>query len=411
MFRTGLPCEARGLAATIQPRTAIKSESTLTVTELDAQNTGPLVGIRVLDFSRLAPGPYCAMLLGDLGADVVRIDAPVAPVRTYQMLARNKRSLVLDLKTEAGRGVMHRLVESADVVLEGNRPGVMARLEADYATLFGINPRIIYCSLTGFGQEGPMAQAAGHDINYIALAGVLSQMQRGAHGTPSPPLNLVADYGGGGLLAALGITSALYEREQSGVGQFIDAAMIDGSASLMAAHYSTQGELSKVDGLLGGGAPFYRCYETSDGRFMAVGAIETKFFDALCEATGLKLQSQQMNQEEWPRQQAMFEEVFRSKTRAQWTVIFDEVDACTSPVLDLDEAPEHPHNVERNGFLIGPDDQLHVAPAPRFSRTPGRIRSAAPKPGSDTNAILKEAGLEQPAIDQLAQTGAFGPNP
>lgn len=379
----------------------------MTVTELTNSAKGPLTGVRVLDLSRLAPGPYCAMLLGDMGADVVRIDAPVPPVRTYSMLARNKRSIVLDLKSTAGKEVLHRLVESADVLLEGNRPGVMARLGADYATLSDHNPRLIYCSLTGFGQEGPLAQAAGHDINYIALAGVLSQMPR-KDGVPAPPLNLVADYGGGGLLAAFGITSALFERERSGQGQFIDAAMVDGSASLMAAHYSTLGQLSKPSGLLGGGAPFYRCYETSDGRFMAVGAIETKFFDALCRATGLDLQDEQMNEDQWPAQQRLFEEVFKSKTRAEWALVFEQFDACTSPVLDLDEAPEHPHNLERNAFLIGPDDELHVAPAPRFSRTPANIRTAAPAAGDHSHAVLAEAGFEPSQIQRLEQRGAFG---
>ncbi len=379
------------------------------ITPLDARNLGPLSGVRVLDLSRLAPGPYCSMLLGDLGADVIRIDAPTPPARTYTMLARNKRSLVLDLKTAAGRVVLHRLVRTADVVLEGNRPGVMARLEADWRTLSALNPRLIYCSLTGFGQKGPLALAAGHDINYIALSGVLSQMGNQATG-PLAPLNLVADYGGGGMLAAFGITSALFERERSGRGQFIDVAMIDGAASLMAAHYSTGGELSRPGvGLLGGGAPFYRCYRTHDDGWMAVGAIEPKFFDGLCHGTGLRFKDRQMDRDSWPEQHRAFERAFAERSRRHWTEVFSEIDACVSPVLDLDEAPEHPHNVDRAAFLVGPDDQLHVAPAPRFSRTPATIRRAAPLPGAHQLEILQAAGLSPSAIDEMEAQGAFGP--
>jgi alpha-methylacyl-CoA racemase len=369
---------------------------------------GPLEGIRVLDLSRLAPGPFCSMLLADLGADVVRIDAPGTPVGRYDMLSRNKRSIVLDLKNAAAQRVLHRLCETADVLLEGNRPGVMERLSGDYATISAINPRLVYCSLTGFGQDGSLAAAAGHDINYIAIAGVLGQI--GLEGSrPVPPLNLVADFGGGGLLAAFGIVAALFERTRSGQGQYIDAAMIDGSAALMAAHYSTRGMLSAPGrGLLGGGAPFYRCYRTSDGGYMAVGSIEPKFFAALCAGTGLDFVAEQMDRERWPAQMAAFEECFARKTRAEWTEIFSRLDACVTPVLDLDEAPEHPHNVARAGFPTGPDGERHVAPAPRFSRTPGSIRSSGPRPGADTGAVLADAGLGD-QVEALRAEGAFGP--
>lgn len=378
------------------------------LTELTARATGPLAGVRVLDLSRLAPGPYCAMLLGDLGADVLRIDAPKPPVRTYRMLARNKRSIVLDLKADAGRRVLHRLVQRADVLLEGNRPGVMARLAADWETLRAINDRLIYCSLTGFGQSGPLAQAAGHDINYIALSGVLSQMGTAESG-PIPPLNLVADYGGGGMLAAFGIASALFDRERTGRGQFIDAAMVDGSASLMAAHYSTMGHLSRPGhGLLGGGAPFYRCYRTADDRWMAVGAIEPQFFAGLCEGTGLDFTDRQMDRSSWPEQHRGFERTFALHTREHWTRVFEEIDACVSPVLDLDETPEHPHNVDRQAFLIGPDDELHVAPAPRFSATPASVRSGAPAPGKHRDEVLAEIGMSAADARELEQQGAFG---
>jgi len=369
---------------------------------------GPLDGIKVLDLSRLAPGPFCSMMLGDLGADVVRIDAPGTPVGRYDMLSRNKRSIVLDLKNEAGQRVLHRLCERSDVLLEGNRPGVMARLHADYETIAAINPAIVYCSLTGYGQDGPLAPAAGHDINYISIAGVLGQI--GLAGTrPVPPLNLVADFGGGGLLAAFGIVAALFERTRSGRGQYLDAAMIDGSAALMAAHYSTRGMLSAPGrGLLGGGAPFYRCYETRDGGFMAVGSIEPKFFAALCEGTGLDFVAEQMDASRWPAQRQAFEQRFRERTRAEWTEIFGRLDACVTPVLGLDEASEHPHNVARDGFPTGPDGERHVAPAPRFSRTPGSIRRGGPRPGADTATVLAEVGLDG-EIDALRSSGAFGP--
>jgi alpha-methylacyl-CoA racemase len=224
-----------------------------------------------------------------------------------------------------------------------------------------------------------------------------------------PPLNLVADFGGGGLLAAFGIVAALFERTRSGRGQSIDAAMIDGSAALMAAHYSTNGMLSTPGrGLLGGGAPFYRCYETKDGGFMAVGAIEPKFFAALCEGTGLDFVAEQMDPARWPAQMAAFEARFREKSRDEWTAIFTGLDACVTPVLGLDEAARHPHNTARQGFPAGPDGERHVAPAPRLSRTPGSIRSGGPRPGADTASVLAEAGLDGEA-DALRSAGAFGP--
>ena len=371
---------------------------------------GPLTGVKVLDLSRLAPGPYCSMLLGDLGAEVLRIDAPTPPARTYRLLARNKRSLILDLKNRHGQEVLHRLCASSDVLLEGNRPGVMMRLGADYETVAAINPRIVYCSLTGYGQDGPLAAAAGHDINYIAIAGVLSQMGDGRR--PLPPLNLVADFGGGGLLAAFGIVCALFERATSGRGQFIDAAMLDGAASIMAAHYSTGGTLSRPGvGLLGGGAPFYRCYRCRDGGFVAVGAVEPKFWTELCAVTGLvELASQQMERDRWPEMSARLERRFLEKARDEWTEAFKHHDACVSPVLELDEAPRDPHNRLRGTFFEGPDGGLHTAPAPRFSRTPGEVRSAAPEPGRHTLEVLEEAGYSTDEIATLDACGAFGPS-
>lgn len=376
---------------------------------------GSLDGITVLDLSRLAPGPYCSMLLADFGADVIRVDAPGTPTGRYNMLSRNKRSIVLDLKSSAGQEVLLRLCEHADVFLEGNRPGVTRRLGCDPETVRTLNPRIVYCSLTGYGQDGPLATAAGHDINYIAIAGVLGQIGLGedsAEPRPIPPLNLVADFGGGGLLAAFGIVSALFERERSGVGQFIDAAMIDGAASLMAAHYSSRGVFSQPGkGMLGGGAPFYRCYRTRDGGYMAVGAIEPKFFAALCEGTGLDFVEAQLEVGQWPAQQTAFERRFLERTRAEWTEVFTRLDACVTPVLDLAEAPDHPHHQARAEFPLGPAGQLHVAPAPRLSRTPGSLRSEQPAPGQHTAEILGTIGYATEGIERLRSSGAFGHTP
>jgi alpha-methylacyl-CoA racemase len=347
------------------------------------------------------------MMLADFGADVVRVDHPRGEVRSGDMLSRNKRSIAIDLKTEGGKAVLHRLAESADVFLEGNRPGVTRRLGCDWETISALNPRIVYCSLTGFGQEGPLAQAAGHDIDYIALAGVLGQIGDGVH-PPVPPLNLVADFGGGGLMAAFGILCALFERERSGRGQYIDAAMVDGAASLMAVHFAQKGSRSKPGvGLLGGGAPFYKCYECRDGGYLAVGAIEPRFFAELCAATELDFVDEQMNRERWPEQTEAFRRRFLEKSRDEWMAIFEGGDACVAPVLELDEAPGHPHNEARGTFPIGPDGERHVAPAPRLERTPGSLRIREPKMAEHTDEILIEAGFTTSDLERLEQEGAI----
>ncbi len=369
---------------------------------------GALDGLRVLDLSRLAPGPYCSMLLADMGADVLRVDNAVGgPVRSGDMLSRNKRSIALNLKTEGGRRVLHRLAADADVFLEGNRPGVCARLGCDWVTLAALNPRLVYCSLTGYGQTGPMAMAAGHDVNYIALAGVLSQIGNGQD-PPHPPLNLVADFGGGGLMAAFGILCALFERERSGRGQYIDASMVDGAASLMAVHFAQKGARSTPGvGLLSGGAAFYRCYECKCGGYVSVGAIEPQFFAALCEGTGVDVAEEQMDEERWPEHIGMFTRAFLTRTRDEWAEVFTELDACVSPVLDLDEAPGHPHNVERGVFPVGPDGEVHVAPAPRLERTPGTLRQREPRMGEHTLAVLAELGYGDGEISDLERNGAI----
>lgn len=369
---------------------------------------GALDGLRVLDLSRLAPGPYCSMLLADMGADVLRVDNAVGgPVRSGDMLSRNKRSIALNLKTAGGQRILQELARDADVFLEGNRPGVCARLGCDHPSLSAINPRLVYCSLTGYGQTGPMAQAAGHDVNYIALAGVLSQIGNGQD-PPLPPLNLVADFGGGGLMAAFGILCALFERERSGRGQYIDAAMIDGAASLMAVHFAQKGARSTPGaGLLGGGAAFYRCYECKCGGYVSVGAIEPQFFAALCEGTGVDVADEQMDTDRWPAHIEAFRRAFLTRTRDEWAAVFSELDACVSPVLDLDEAPDHEHNVQRGTFPIGPDGEIHIAPAPRLERTPGDLRRREPRMGEHTGEVLADLGYSAGEIDGLEQNGAI----
>ena len=348
------------------------------------------------------------MLLADMGADVLRVDNAVGgPVRSGDMLSRNKRSIALNLKTAEGQRILQQLAAEADVFLEGNRPGVCARLGCDYATLAALNERLVYCSLTGYGQTGPMAQAAGHDVNYIALAGVLSQIGNGRE-PPLPPLNLVADFGGGGLMAAFGILCALFERERSGRGQYLDAAMIDGAASLMAVHFAQKGARSTPGrGLLGGGAAFYRCYECKCGGYVSVGAIEPQFFAALCEGTGVDVTHEQMDSERWPAHIDAFRRAFLTRTRDEWSEVFSRLDACVAPVLDLDEAPRHAHNVERGTFPIGPDGEVHIAPAPRLQRTPGDLRRREPRMGEHTEEVLQRLGYGPEEIEGLERNGAI----
>ena len=369
---------------------------------------GALDGITVIDLSRLAPGPYCSMLLADMGAEVIRVDGvgggggmPGDP------LARGKRSIMLNLKSPDGQAVLHRLVEKADVVLEGFRPGVTDRIGAGYRQLSEINPRIVYCSLTGWGQDGPLAMTAGHDIDYIAIAGALEPI--GHEGErPVPALNLLGDFAGGGLMAAFGIVCALIERQTSGKGQYIDAAMVDGAASLMTMHYGFQSAGIPVGrglGLLDTGAPFYQVYETSDGKYVGVGAIEPQFWAAFWERLGIDAEVTQMDRNSWPETKAMIAKRFAEKTRDEWEQIFAGSDACVAPALNLEEAWEHPHNVQRNAF-VDIEGRKSPAPAPRLQRTPGEVRSPAPQPGQHTDEVLKEAGYSADEIESLRKSGA-----
>jgi alpha-methylacyl-CoA racemase len=356
--------------------------------------SGPLSDVRVIDLSRLAPGPYATMLLADLGADVIvvgggRSGLPLAEV------SRGKRFISLDLKQPAGRDALHRLVATADVVVEGFRPGVAARLGAGYEELSAVKPDLLYCSLTGYGQDGPLAQEAGHDINYLSVTGVLGSLGP-SNAPPVVPLNLIADFAGGSLLAAFGIVAALYERRLTGQGQYLDVAMVDGVRSMMAMHYSAWGSSAmprRGEGILDGTAPFYRCYATADDRYVAVGALEPQFFRALWERLGLGEVPAQYPRAQWPAIEQRLTAAFRTRTRDEWTDHFVGTDACVTPVLDPGEVAQHPHMAFRHGQRPDAD----VPPVPRLSRTPAVDR---PVDASDATAqVLAEIGIGPDEID------------
>jgi alpha-methylacyl-CoA racemase len=350
--------------------------------------------VRVIDTSRLAPGPYCTMLLADMGAEVIVVGAGSGslPIPAF---ARGKRFITLDLKSAAGRRAFEGLAERSDVLVEGFRPGVMTRLGLGYDELRGLNPRLIYCALTGYGQTGPLAQEAGHDINYLAVSGAL-----GAFGptgdVPAFPLNLLADFAGGSLFATIGILSALYLRERTGEGQFIDAAMVDACMSMMAMHYPDWGEpvlRERGDGLLAGSAPFYRCYGCEDGGFVAVGALERRFFENLWHGLGLAEPiPNHLDRAAWPAMTARFAATFKTRPRHAWAEHFRGRDACVAPVLDPDEALASAHNRARNPDL----GRANVPVAPVLSATPGAAGRADLR--DRTREVLEELGLWSDAL-------------
>ncbi len=375
---------------------------------------GPLAGLRVIELASIGPGPMCAMLLADLGADVVRIDRleasglGLALAPQDDVNARGRRSVALDLKHPAGRDAALRLVASADVLVEGFRPGVMEKLGLGPDAALAANPRLVYGRMTGFGQHGPMAAQAGHDLNYIALSGLLHAIGP-AGGAPLPPLNLVGDYGGGAMFLAFGVMAALWERQRSGRGQVVDAAMVDGAAALGSIFWglaaSGQWQAGRGSNLLDGGAPFYACYETADGRWMSLAALEPKFF---AEATRLlelepRFLPRQYDRRLWPELRSAIAAAFARHTQAHWSERAAGTDSCIAPVLDFDEAPQHPHAQARQGF-VEVDGRLQPAPAPRFSRTPAAVPKRAPAIGEHTEVLLAEAGLD---IAALRDAGAI----
>ena len=361
---------------------------------------GPLKGYRVVEMAGLGPVPFCAMLLSDMGADVVRIDREGGnnPLGLkVDVLNRGRRSVALDLKSSQGVATCLGLVAKADALIEGYRPGVMERLGLGPQECQARNPRLVYGRMTGWGQEGPLADAAGHDINYIALTGALSAM--GTRESVVPPLNLVGDFGGGALYLAFGVVCAMLEGKSSGKGQVVDAAMVDGAAHLMTMMYGLKHNGLWVDhrssNLLDGGAHFYGAFECADGEWVAIGSIEPQFYKLLLQGVGIDPGSSDASQESanWPKMRERLQAVFLRQPRAHWCALMEGTDICFAPVLSMSEAPEHPHNVARETF-VREFDVLQPAPAPRFARTPGAIAGPPPAPGEHTAEVLKEWGVE-----------------
>lgn len=341
---------------------------------------GPLLGLRVLEFASIGPGPHCAMLLADLGAEVIRIEREGGNGWPNPVADRGRKRLTLDIRTDAGRERCLALAEGADVLIEGMRPGVMERLGLGPEQVHARNPRLVYGRMTGWGQTGPLAQSAGHDVNYIALTGALAAIG-GREGPAIPPLNLVGDFGGGSLYLAFGIMAALWERERSGLGQVVDAAIIDGVSSMMTffAGLLPSGAISleRDRNLLSGAAPHYRCYTCADGRDIAIGPLEPQFLAELMQRIGASesLLEGCANSDHWQAQSEQLATLFARRTQAQWCELLEGTDACFAPVLTLEEAAQHPH-MQARGVYRDIDGALHAAPAPRFSRTPGSIRHA-----------------------------------
>ena len=373
----------------------------------------PLDGIRVIEMAGLAPSPYCGMILADFGADVVIVDrlstgAPEMPnIMAKNPFDRGKRSMRVNLKTKEGMAVVRRMIQAYDVLLEPYRPGVTEKLGLGPDEAMNMNPKLIYARLTGWGQKGPYAGMAGHDINYIALSGALSLFRRKGE-KPLPPCNLLGDFAGGGMLCAMGILLALIERNKSGKGQVVDAAMVDGATNistlfwgLLANHLMT---LDIGTNMLDSGAPYYQTYETADGKFMSVGAIEGRFYAELLKGLDIDPSTlpYQHDKGRWPEMRDRFAEVFKIKTRDQWVAIFDGTDACVAPILDMDEVNSHPHNRERD-LLVEVDGVSQPAPAPRLSRTPGSVQKQGTPRGSETREILKELGYTKQDIEGLLQ--------
>jgi len=379
--------------------------------------SGPLTGVKVLELAGIGPGPFCGMLLADMGADVLRVDRlqandlglPVAP--KFDIMSRGRRSIALDLKQAEAIQTVLALAAKADALIEGFRPGVTERLGLGPEACFARNPRLVYGRITGWGQDGPLAQAAGHDINYIALSGALHAIGH-KEGGPVPPLNLVGDFGGGGMVLAFGIACALYEARASGQGQVIDAAMSEGAASLMAMFYGrlAAGHWRDQRGVnvLDTGAPWYDAYETADGKHVAIGAIEGRFYAELLARLGLDAATLpgQFEFARWPELRAAFTAAFKTKTRDEWCREMEGTDVCFAPVLSLAEAPEHAHNKARGAF-VAIDGVTQPAPAPRFSRTPGAIERGAPRRGEGGALALADWGFDEKEIAGFRARGAL----
>nr|XP_002119276.1 alpha-methylacyl-CoA racemase-like [Ciona intestinalis] len=366
-----------------------------------------LAGIKVLELAGLAPTPFAGMILADFGAKVVRLDRIVES--TPDTMARGKRSICVDLKQADGVNVVRKLAKKSDVLIEPFRPGIMEKLGLGPARLLEENPRLVYVRLSGFGQNGPYRNKAGHDINYIATSGVLSMLRRKDE-KPTAPVNLLADFAGGGLTSAFGVVTALFERERSGKGQVIDANMVEGSAYVSSFLFCNRFLMPNPPGenILDTAAPFYDTYQTKDGKFVSVGAIEPKFYNRFIEGLKLKLDpGNQMKMDEWPRTKEIIRHAILQHTRAELSEIFSDDDNCVMPVLDYDEVTSDPHNNERRSFFTDPSGKHIPIPAPRLSRTPGTPdRGAQPMVGAHTREVLTEYGFSGQDINHLLKIGA-----
>ena len=379
---------------------------------------GALSGYRIIEFAGIGPAPMCAMLLSDMGAEVLLIDRTasaglgIAMQPKYNLLNRGRRSVALDLKRPEAAEVIFRLIERADALIEGFRPGVMERLGIGPDRCLARNPRLVYGRMTGWGQEGPLAHAAGHDINYIALIGALHSVGRKGQ-APVPPLNLVGDFGGGALYLALGVVAGLLEAQKSGKGQVVDTAMVDGAASLMTAIYGMHGagiwNNNLGENILDTGAHYYEVYETKDGKHVAIGSIEVKFYEELLRLSGLKGEKlpEQNDRSAWPAMKERLAAIFRTKSRDEWCRIMEGSEICFAPVLSMEEAPRHPHNRHRRTF-VEDDGVVQPAPAPRFSRTPSAIQRPPAKPGEHTEEALHDWGFGPEELKRLAAAGVIG---
>ncbi len=381
---------------------------------------GPLQNVTVIELAGIGPAPFAGMLLADMGARVIRVDRREdsdlgipGKAPKFDVLARGRQSIAVDMKSEAGREIVLKLVAKADALIEGFRPGVIERLGIGPDVLMKANPKLVIGRMTGFGQEGPWAPRAGHDIDYIALSGALHAIGRKGE-KPLPPLNLVGDFGGGGMFLAFGVVCAILEAQRSGKGQVVDAAMVDGATYLMGIIYGlySSGRWQDERGvnILDTGAPWYDTYATKDGKWMAVGAIETKFYAELLERLGLAGRAdlpKQYDVKRWDELRAVFTETFASKTRDEWEVVFTGSDACVAPILALGEVSKHPHMAARQS-LVTRDGVTQPAPAPRFSRNQPELPRAPVAPGTDTEQILADFGFSAGDIAALKDKGAIG---
>ena len=379
---------------------------------------GPLSGYRIIELAGIGPGPFAAMMLADMGAEVVRVEranavkGPTPGTPHYDVLLRGRRNIAIDLKHPDGVATLLDLVASADGLIEGFRPGVMERLGIGPQVCLQRNPRLVFGRMTGWGQSGPFAEAAGHDINYISLAGALAHFGRAGE-APVPPLNMVGDFGGGGMLLAFGVVCALLETQRSGLGQVIDAAMVDGAAVLMSMFWSFRGigvfdETQRGTNLLDTGAHFYDVYQCADGEYISIGSIEPQFYAELLRLTGLDDDPEfvkQMDRSAWPHLKQRLSDLFATKTRDEWCSLMEATEVCFAPVLTMGEAAQHPHNIDR-GTFVEIAGTIQPAPAPRFSRTTPEVTMPPAHPGQHTMEILRDWGFDAARIDALIASRA-----